>query len=65
MEKNESLKKFYEMSVMMVNTGKSVYYDNVGLETGQLVPNYDTDSEDEEGEGDDNEENPRPHRLYD
>jgi len=50
MEKNESLKKFYEMSVMMVNTGKSVYYDNVGLETGQLVPNYDTDSEDEEGE---------------
>jgi hypothetical protein len=50
LEKNESLKKFYDMSVMMVNTDKSVYYDNIGLETKQLVPNYDTDSEDEEGE---------------
>jgi len=50
LEKNESLKKFYDMSVIMVNTDKSVYYDNIGLETKQLVPNYDTDSEDEEGE---------------
>jgi len=50
LEKNECLKKFYDMSVMMVNTDKSVYYDNIGVETGQLVSNYDTDSEDEEGE---------------
>jgi len=50
LEKNENLKKFYDMSVIMVNTDKSVYYDNIGLETKQLVPNYDTDSEDEEGE---------------
>jgi hypothetical protein len=50
MEKNENLKKYYDMSVMMVNTDNTIYYDKIGIETGQLVSNYDTDSEDEEGE---------------
>jgi hypothetical protein len=50
LEKNENLKKFYDMSVKMVNTDKTIYYDKIGIETGQLVSNYDTDSEGEEGE---------------
>jgi hypothetical protein len=50
MEKNENLKKFYDMSVMMVNTFDVIYYDKIGIETGQLVSNYDTDSEGEEEE---------------
>ena len=53
MVKNENLKKFYDMSVMMVNTDKTIYYDTIGVETGQLVDNYDnydSYSEDEECE---------------
>jgi len=50
MEKNENLKKYYDMSIMMVNTDKTIYYDKIGIETGQLVSNYDTDSEGEERE---------------
>lgn len=49
MEKNEKLKKFYDMSVMMVNTPEILYYDTIGIQTRQIVDNYDTDSEDEEG----------------
>jgi len=48
MLKNVSLKKFYDMAVMLVNTNKIIYYDTIGVETGQLVSTYDTDSEDEE-----------------
>ena len=50
MVKNVNLKKFYDMSVMMVNTPEIVYYDKMGIQTKQIVDNYDTDSEDEEGE---------------
>lgn len=50
MVKNENLKKFYDMSIMMINTYKTIYYDRIGVETGQLVYNYDTDSEGEESE---------------
>jgi hypothetical protein len=48
MLKNVSLKKFYDMAVMLVNTNKIIYYNTTGVETGQLVSTYDTDSEDEE-----------------
>jgi hypothetical protein len=48
MVKNASLKKFYDMAVMLVNTEKIIYYDTIGVETGQLVCTYDTDSEHEE-----------------
>jgi len=48
MVKNISLKKFYDMAVMLVNTNKIIYYNTIGVETGQLVCTYDTDSEDEE-----------------
>ena len=50
MEKNKKLKKFYDMSVMLVNTPEILYYDTIGIQTRQIVDNYDTDSEDEEGE---------------
>ena len=50
MEKNEELKKFYDMSLMLVNTYDIVYYDTIGIQSRQIVDNYDTDSEDEEGE---------------
>ena len=49
MVKNANIKKFYDMAVMLVNTNKIIYYDTIGVETGQLVCTYDTDSEDEEG----------------
>ena len=49
-EKNYKLKKFYDMSVMLVNTPEILYYDTIGIQTRQIVDNYDTDSEDEEGE---------------
>ncbi len=48
MEKNENLKKLYDLSVMMVNTDKSIYYDTVGVATKQLIQTYDTDSEEDE-----------------
>lgn len=48
MIKNENIKKFYDMSVMLANTNKIIYYNTIGVETGQLVCPYDTDSEDED-----------------
>ena len=52
MIKNENIKKFYDMSVMLANTNKIIYYNKIGVETGQFVCPYDTDtdSEDEEKE---------------
>ena len=35
MVKNVNLKKFYDMSVMMVNTPEIVYYDKMGIQTKQ------------------------------
>lgn len=52
MIKNESLKKFYDMSVMLINTNKIIYYNKIGVETGQFVCPYDTDSEDEYSDSD-------------
>jgi len=51
MVKNEKLKKYYDMAVMLVkdNNTKRIYYDTQGKETKSLIQTYDTDSEDEEG----------------
>jgi hypothetical protein len=58
MESNASLKKYYDMAVMLVNTDKTIYYDPIGVDSKLLISTYDTDSEDEgfeeeesEGEG--------------
>jgi hypothetical protein len=52
MESNANLKKYYDMSVMLVNTDKSVYYDTRGLYSKRLIQTYDTDSDsDDEGDG--------------
>jgi len=48
LEKNENLKKMYDLSLMMVNTDKTIYYDKSGMSIKQLVQTYDTDSEDHE-----------------
>jgi hypothetical protein len=48
MLKNVSLKKFYDMAVMLANTSKIIYYNTIGVETGQLVCPYDTDSDSED-----------------
>ena len=53
MESNANLKKYYDMSVMLVNTDKSVYYDTRGLYSKRLIQTYDTDSDsdyEEDGE---------------
>jgi hypothetical protein len=56
MIKNENIKKFYDMSVMLANTNKIIYYNTIGVETGQLVCPYDTDSDnDSEDENKDKE----------
>lgn len=46
LEKNENLKKMYDLSLMMVNTYQTIYYDKSGMSIKQLVQTYDTDSED-------------------
>jgi hypothetical protein len=48
LEKNENLKKMYDLSLMMVNTDKTIYYDKSGMSIKQLVQTYDTDSDDRE-----------------
>lgn len=50
MEKNEKLKKYYDLSAKMVNTRESIFYDTVGVETKHLIQTYDTDSETDEDE---------------
>jgi len=56
MESNANLKKYYDMSVMLVNTDKTVYYDPVGFNSKRLISTYDTDSEDEDYDDDDDDE---------
>jgi hypothetical protein len=48
LEKNENLKNMYDLSLMMVNTDKTIYYDKSGMSIKQLVQTYDTDSDDHE-----------------
>jgi hypothetical protein len=56
MIKNENIKKFYDMSIMLANTNKIIYYNTIGVETGQIVCPYDTDSDnDSEDENKDKE----------
>jgi len=50
MEKSAILKKYYDLSVMLVNTDKTIYYDTNGLNSKCLISTYDTDSEDEESD---------------
>ena len=52
LEKNDNLKKMYDLSLMMVNTYKTIYYDKTGMSIKQLVQTYDTDSEDLDEEAD-------------
>lgn len=56
MESNANLKKYYDMSVMLVNTDKSVYYDTRGLYSKRLIQTYDTDSDSDDECGGDDEE---------
>ena len=62
LESNKSLKKYYDMAVMLVNTDKTIYYDPTGFDSKRLISTYDTESEDEgyededsDGEGGDDE----------
>jgi hypothetical protein len=48
MLKNEHLKKYYDMSVMLVNDTNCVYYDWEGILTTSLIQTYDTEDEEEE-----------------
>ena len=50
MEKSAILKKYYDLSVMLVNTDKTIYYDTNGLNSKCLISTYDTDSEDDDEE---------------
>ena len=54
MAKNECLKKYYDMSVMLANNSGTIYYDTYGVNSKQLISTYDTDSEDD----DENEKKP-------
>jgi hypothetical protein len=47
MKQNPNLKKFYDMSVMLVNTENNVYYDTKGIETRDMVPTCDESEYDE------------------
>lgn len=50
MLRNESLKKYYDMAVMLVNNNntKRVYYDKHGRKTKHLIQTYDTESDTDE-----------------
>jgi hypothetical protein len=48
MAKNERLKKYYDLSVMLARNSNIIYYDKYGIESSQLISTYDTDSEDDE-----------------
>ena len=53
MAKNECLKKYYDMSLMLSNNRGTIYYDTDGINSKQLISTYDTDSEDDEDDEDD------------
>ena len=55
LESNKSLKKYYDMAVMLVNTDKTIYYDSLGFDSKRLISTYDTDSEDEGYEDEDSD----------
>lgn len=55
LESNKSLKKYYDMAVMLVNTDKTIYYDPMGFDSKRLISTYDTESEDEGCEDEDSE----------
>jgi hypothetical protein len=55
LESNKSLKKYYDMAVMLVNTDKTIYYDSLGFDSKRLISTYDTDSEDEGFEEEDSD----------
>ena len=57
MEKNDNLKKLYDLSVMMVNTDKEVYYDTIGIATKRLIQTYDTDTDSEDYSSDEEDSN--------
>jgi len=48
MAKNECLKKYYDMSLMLANNSDTIYYDTYGVNSKKLILTYDTDSEDDE-----------------
>ena len=56
MESNANLKKYYDMSIMLVNTDKSIYYDTKGWNSKYLISTYDTDSDSNEEESEDEQE---------
>lgn len=56
MVKNDNLKKFYDLSVMMVNTDKAIYYDKIGVATKLLIQTYDTDTDSEDYSSDEEED---------
>jgi hypothetical protein len=47
MAKNECLKKYYDMSLMLAKNTKTIYYDTSGVNSKQLITTYDTDSEED------------------
>jgi len=47
MAKNECLKKYYDMSLMLAKNTKTIYYDTSGINSKQLITTYDTDSEED------------------
>ena len=57
MVKNDNLKKFYDLSVMMVNTDKVIYYDTIGVATKLLIQTYDTDTDSEDYSSDEEDSN--------
>lgn len=59
MESNEKLKKYYDMSVMLTNTGNMVYYDKLGKYSKRLIQTYDTDSDSEDEGGGEDEKKPK------
>jgi hypothetical protein len=52
MESNEKLKKYYDMSVMLKNTGNKVYYDKLGMYSKSLIKTYDTESDSDREDSD-------------
>jgi len=56
MESNEKLKKYYDMSVMLKNTGNKVYYDKLGMYSKSLIKTYDTDSDSGDSDREDSDD---------
>jgi hypothetical protein len=63
MIKNENIKKFYDMSAMLANTNKIIYYNTIGVETGQLVCPYDTDSDSDRDNDSEEKDKNKPKKI--